>query len=122
MAAAFNTTRNSVLATQLRTARTFFERFRGLIGSHPLEPGEGFLIPHCQGVHMFGMAYSIDVVHLDEQGKAIALVEHLRPNSFGPVHFRSKSVVELPEGTIKKSGTKVGDTIYLSEEACHDRF
>lgn len=122
MAAAFNATRNSVLAAQLRTARNFFERFRGLIGSHPLKPGEGFLIPHCQGVHMFGMKYAIDVVYLDEQGKVIALVEGLRPNSFGPVHFRSKSVVELPEGTIKESGTKVGDMIYLSKEVCHDRF
>lgn len=116
MIAAFNATRNSVLATQLRTARTFFERFRGLIGSPPLAYGEGLLIPHCQGVHMLGMKYAIDVIYLDKNQKVVAISEGLQPNSLGPVHFRSQSVIELPVGAAVVSGTKVGDEIYLDEK------
>ena len=127
MEAVFNITRNSVVATKLRIAHNFLERLRGLIGASQLARGEGFLIPHCQGVHMLGMKYAIDVIYLDKNGKVVAVSEHLQPNSIGPVYFQSRSVIELPTGAVAVSGTKVGDEIYLDEketvglpEAFHD--
>ena len=125
---AVNLTKGSVVARKLRVARNFIERFRGLIGSKPLADGEGFLIPHCQGIHTFGMRFKIDVIYLDRNGKALGLYPGMRPNQFGPVCFGSHFVLELPEGAIIASQTEAGDVFDLGRviqtpcEAGHHSF
>jgi len=101
------------MANNLRMAHSFFERMKGLIGSQPLEIGEGFLIPYCQGVHSFGMSYDIDVLYLDGDGKVLYVGECMKPNQFGKVCFQSKLVLELPSGMIALTHTEVGDTLMM---------
>ena len=110
---AINLTKGSVVARELRIARNFIERFRGLIGSKPLADGDGFLIPHCQGIHTFGMSYDIDVIYLDRDGRILAVYEALKPNRFAKVYFQSRFVLELPMGAIERSRSNIGDTLHL---------
>src|SRR5215210_694276 len=63
-----NSSRGAVLAEWTDVAASSWRRMRGLLGRPPLRPGQGLLIVPCRGVHSFGMAYSIDVVHLDRKG------------------------------------------------------
>lgn len=109
-----NVTRNTLVARELKVARNFFERVRGLIGSKPLCGGEGFLIPYCRGIHTFGMSYAIDVLYLDDEGKIVAAFEGLDPNRFGAVNLKTRSVLELPVGAIKRSKSQVGDLLNLT--------
>ncbi len=111
----YNTSKNSFVAKNLRIAKNMWERFRGLIGSSPLEEGEGFLIPSCQGIHTFGMSYSIDVLYLDGEERVMRILNSYRPNLLGPVIWKAKSVLELPAGAIERSNTKVGDILFLDE-------
>jgi len=110
---AINQTKKTVLALDIRVARSFFERVRGLIGSSSLEPGEGFLIPSCKGIHTFGMNYPIDAIYINRGGEVIGIMSHLAPNSIGIVNFRAHSVLELPPGVIEGTHTEVGDLISI---------
>ena len=108
----FNQTRGQILVNDGKIAHTFFERLRGLIGSCPLHDGEGLLIPSCQGIHSFGMSFPIDVLYLDSSGLVISAMHSMRPNRFGKVLFSAASVLELPSGTLLRTGTAVGDHLH----------
>ncbi len=103
--------RDTVVSYRLHVAHNMWERFRGLIGSKPLRDGDGFLIPYCQGIHTIGMSYSIDVVYLTKEGNVIMLYERLRPNRLAKVSFNAAEVLELPVGTIQRTGLTVGDRL-----------
>lgn len=63
----------------LRVARGFFARARGLLASAPPAPGCGLLIPRCAAVHTFGMRYAIDVIFLDHDARVLAIHPALPP-------------------------------------------
>lgn len=112
-----NATRQHVLASSAELADTLWARLRGLLGRSALAPGHGLLIRPCQGVHTMFMRFPIDVLHVDAEGRVCRAVEGLRPNRVGPLVWRSRYVVELPAGTLRATGTRVGDQLTISEPA-----
>lgn len=102
------------LASHLRPAHTHWTRLRGLIGTASLADGEGLWIRPCRQVHMFWMRYPIDVVFLDDAGRVVGLVERLQPGRISPKFARAASVLELPAGTIARSGVTPGATVHIS--------
>jgi uncharacterized membrane protein (UPF0127 family) len=64
---------------KVRVARTFFERAKGLIGAKSLPPGEGLLIPGCNAVHTFFMAFPIDLRFYDRNNRLVKTVLGVRP-------------------------------------------
>ena len=109
-----NVTRSYLLAGCAEVADTFLHRFRGLMGRRSLAAGEGLILNPTNAVHSFGMRFSIDVIHADRQGTVLRLLSDLAPNRIGPIVRQGRITIELPAGTIARSGTKVGDTIRLS--------
>jgi uncharacterized membrane protein (UPF0127 family) len=110
-----NLTRDRALADRARTATNFFTRGIGLIGRRGLAPGEGLVIQPCNGVVSFFMRFTIDVLFLDGSGKVLKTLPHMVPWRASSIVGGSKVVVELPEGTIERTGTEVGDSIGISE-------
>jgi uncharacterized protein len=113
MATIENTTRQSTIASNIKIATNFFSRMRGLIGSKPLEPGHGFVIPHCKGVHTFGMTFPLDIIFVDSSNQVVGIEEHILPNKTGHVFMSAKQVIECPVGTILRSGTRLGDHVSI---------
>jgi len=91
------------------------------MGRSSLEEGEGLLIEPCNWIHTFGMAFSIDVLYLDDEGKVAYASYSLRPNRLGPFVRRAHSVVELPAGTIIHSGTNIGDRLSQRDPVGEER-
>ena len=110
-----NETRETVVAKNVWAAGSFWERLRGLIGSPPLEENEGFLIPSCQGIHSFGMSYLFDAIYLDRNGRVLELIIGMKPNSFGIINFKTRSVLELPHGTIDRTKTQKDDLLFVAD-------
>lgn len=108
-----NVSRSTELATHAVLANGFLSRLRGLLGRDGLESGGGLVIEPCTSVHMFGMRFALDVVHLDKHGKVLRLLPNLQPGQFGPYLWRSHTAVELPVGMIAASGTEAGDIVKL---------
>lgn len=106
-----NETRSAVLATEAEVADSFWTRFRGLLGRTGLAEGGGLVIAPCSSVHMLGMRFALDALYLDTDGAVVRSVPNLRPNRLGPLVRRTRTVIELPAGTIAATGTAEGDRI-----------
>jgi hypothetical protein len=63
---------------------------------------------------MFWMRYAIDVVFLDEDQRVVAVVEHLAPRAISPKVLGAASVLELPVGTIGRTGLMPGTRIDIA--------
>lgn len=99
-----------VVAERAVVAASPWSRARGLLGGPALRPGEGLVIVPCRGVHTLGMAYPIDVVHLDRDGVVRAVVRHLLPWRLGPLVWGAYLALELPADMARAS---TGDRIEL---------
>lgn len=109
-----NTHRNRSLGERVRLADRWWSRLRGLLGSAPLETGEGLLLVPCQSVHMFGMRFPLDVAFLDRQQCVVALYPDLAPGGRTRWHREARSALELPAGTLEATATRVGDVLVCS--------
>lgn len=109
-----NTTRNVILAERATVAANPWRRMVGLLGREHLSEGEGLILRPCSSVHTCFMRFPIDVIFLDQQGRVVRLFPRMVPFRFSPLVFRAHSAVELPAGTIARSGTEVEDCVEMA--------
>ncbi|MEA2630578.1 MAG: uncharacterized protein QOE66_797 [Chloroflexota bacterium] len=122
-----NLTRSTVIADPLEVADSLWARFMGLMGRPGLDPGTGLWLAG-NGIHMMFMRFAIDAVFLgapeggtDGSGgvrPVLSLHRGLRAwVGIVPLVRGASGVLELPVGTIARSGTAVGDRIALEPAA-----
>jgi protein-S-isoprenylcysteine O-methyltransferase Ste14 len=70
---------------------------------------------------MFGMRYPIDVVFLDDAGRVLRTVEALRPNRVSPRVKAATNVLELPAGTVARTGLADGASVVVTGDAAPAR-
>lgn len=102
------------LAGRCDVATGFIRRGVGLLGRRTLEQGEGLLIRPCSSVHCFFMRFPIDVLFLDGHARVLKLYTPLRPWRASTLVRGAKQTLELPAGTVRSSGTEVGDVLHIS--------
>jgi uncharacterized membrane protein (UPF0127 family) len=125
--AARNVTRGTNLATRLETADGLWARFMGLMGRASLDPDAGLWLPG-NGIHMMFMRFPIDAVFVgrpvDTNGGVLPVVSVHRGlrawTGLVPLVRGAHGVLELPVGTIDRSGTVPGDRIVLEPAATED--
>jgi uncharacterized membrane protein (UPF0127 family) len=106
-----NVTRNRILGDAVREADTFLSRVQGLLGKTSLSEGEGLWIVPCNSIHSFGMRFKFDAIFLDSGKKVVGLYRQFRKNRISRIFWNARGVLELPAGTIERTGTEVGDEI-----------
>jgi len=106
-----NTTRNTVIASNVVITQNPLQRMKGLLGRNELPPGEALVITQCQSIHMFFMTFPIDVIFCDGQGKVVGLCPNIKPFCLSPIFFDASQAIELPSGSIALSQTQMGDQI-----------
>jgi uncharacterized membrane protein (UPF0127 family) len=109
-----NLTKQTWLATKVRKADNFVTRLVGLLKRSHLGPEEALWLMPSKGIHTIGMKFPIDVVFLTKENQVVGLMSGLAPYRISAVHFRGYSVLELPNGTIRKSRTELGDQFEIS--------
>jgi len=106
-----NRTRGSLLAERVEHAGAMAERLRGLVGRSELPAGNALAIAPCAAIHTFFMKFAIDAVFLDGSGRVVRALPALRPWRATRFHRRAAQVVELPAGTLARTGTREGDQL-----------
>jgi len=107
--------RHSCIVDDLEMAGDVATRTRGLIGHPPLRPGQGLLIRPCRWIHMFGMAFPIDVLYVNRDWRVVAVTHDLSPNRIDRPVLRAQFVIEIKAGDIRRTGVQVGDRLALRE-------
>lgn len=116
-----NVDRGTLLATDLEVAGSLWRKFLGLMGRAQLAEGHGLWLPASNGIHMMLMRFPIDAVFVgkpaaDGSRRVRSIHPCLRPwTGLVPLVRGADGVLELPAGTIERTGTQVGDRILIEE-------
>lgn len=115
-----NVTRDAVVAARLEVAASLWAKFKGLMGRPTLEADTGLWLPDSNGIHMMFMKFPIDAVFVGRRDgggvcRVISVHRGLRAwIGLVPLVLGAHGVLELPVGTIERTGTQVGDALRLS--------
>ena len=110
-----NAARGTVLGETIEVAATAVQKVRGLLGRECLEDGQGLLFRSCSSLHTFFMHFPIDVVFADKNGKVLKSAPAVRPFKLVAAPLRAYYAIELPEGAIERSDTRVGDQLRFQD-------
>ncbi len=104
-----------VLAQRVVWARSLWARTRGLIGRR-LGPGEVLALQPTNGIHMFFMAYPIDVIFIDRQGSILRIDRHLRPwIGMVPYVRGARTTLEFCAGALDRAEVSPGDHLVFTD-------
>lgn len=104
-----NRTKGTLLGESVLLADTWWHRLRGFLGRSRPSAGEGILLSPCNSIHTWWMSFALDVVFLDASGGVLEVREDLQPWS-RPIRVSgARHVLEVPVGTVRASGTAIGD-------------
>lgn len=106
-----NVSRNVVLAERVRPALNFFSRLVGLMGKR-LSPGEALWLRPCRSVHTCFLPSPIDIIFVSRTWRVVGLRCTLPPWRVAACRG-STQAIELPPGTVERTGMKVGDELKL---------
>lgn len=110
-----NKSKNRSLGTSVRTASGTIARMRGLLGTESLPEGGGLWIRPCRGIHSIGMKYVFDALFIDPSRKVVGAYKRFPRNRVSKIFPSADGVLELPAGTIERTGTRIGDEIAFRE-------
>lgn len=105
-----NISRKTILSEELKTAESLIDSLLGLL----LKRNTSLLFKTRFGIHTFGMHKNIDILILDADYKVVKIKKSLAPNKIFFWNPKYNFVIELSEGTIKKSKTLPGDQLELT--------
>jgi uncharacterized membrane protein (UPF0127 family) len=106
-----NEERATSLGKRIGVAKTFRQRFVGLLGRSKLEPEEGLLIVRCNQVHMYFMRMPLGLIFLSPTFEIVELVSEIRPWQFSKRVESAYYVLELPVGVIESANCNLGDRL-----------
>jgi uncharacterized membrane protein (UPF0127 family) len=108
-----NVTKDTVVCERASMADSFWKRAKGLMFQKGWEDFDGLLLSPCRSIHTFGMRMEIDVCFLDPELRIVKSLGSLgrRRSAQGGRH--SRATLELPAGTLERTGTEAGDRLVL---------
>lgn len=114
MMAIRNLSKKIILAEKCRICKNPFSKSLGLMFSKRREDFAlviAFNEEKRISLHMFFVFYPIDVLFLDGNKRIVEMKKNFRPFSAYTSIKRAKYAIELPQGIIGKTKTKVNDRI-----------
>ena len=109
-------TKNTMLCEKASVADSFWKRAKGLMFRKGWEDFDGLLLAPCRSIHTFGMCMEIDVCFLDPEHTIMKSLDALGPWRSAQGGRRSHATLELPAGTLARTGTGTGDRLVLERD------
>ena len=102
-----------VLARQVKEAKTFWARLKGLMFCDSLTAGNALLLDPCPQIHTCFMCFDIDVVFLDKENRVVAVLENLKPWRMSKFYRESCRTLELTGGCLQ-GRVQTGDELIFN--------
>ena len=110
-----NLTKRAIISENAELCKGAFSKSFGLMFSLKPKPLIfAFKKEKIVPLHMFFVFFQIDALFLDKNKKVVEIKESFRPFEFYNPKKKARYVVELPQGTVKKTGTKLLDKLGFS--------
>lgn len=93
-------------------ANDLLGRLVGLLSHKELRAHEGLILEPCKQVHTLFMQFPIDALFLSKENLVVG-IEELVPWRFSKLHFKARKVIEVPYGSCRELGIRVGDELEL---------
>ena len=108
-------TKNRAIAGNAELCDNILSKFIGLMFSRKKNNALIFKFNREKTIalHMIFVSYPIDVLFLDKNKVAVDVKENFRPFTFYKSRKKAMYAIELPNGTVKKTGTEIGDKIEI---------
>jgi uncharacterized membrane protein (UPF0127 family) len=106
--ALLNATTNARIAAHVDVARTRRARRDGLLGRCYMDRGTALVLVRTWAVHTAFMKFAIDLIFVDRDGRAIHIVQALRPWR-AAISIRAHAVIELPAGALLDGAVRLGE-------------
>lgn len=110
----YNETKKIMVVDNVKIAKTFKERFWGLMFKKKLGSSEGLMLLGCNSIHTCFMRFAIDVVFMDINHRVIGIKEKIRPWQLSGFVRKAYIALELPEGTVERKCISTGDILILN--------
>lgn len=107
-----NTTRKTIVATNVKEIRGIFSRLFGMLLSRN---ASGLVFNSRFGIHTLLMNGPIDILVLDKDRRVVRIRENLVPNRIFVWNPKYNLILELPTGSVRESKTKTGDKLEFGE-------
>jgi uncharacterized membrane protein (UPF0127 family) len=105
-----NKTKNTLISKDFKLLKGFWSKSKGLIDST-----KGTVVFHTRfGIHTFGMKNAIDVIITDKKFRVTSIKEYLQPNKVFLWNPKGNLVIELENGSVKKSETEINDFLEIN--------
>jgi uncharacterized protein len=104
-----NKTNNQILAKNHHIYSNIFSKARGLMFSKQKNLIFPFDKEKLVPLHMYFVFFPIDVIFLNKNNKIVETKENFKPFSYYSPKCKAKFVIELKNGIIAKTNTKIGD-------------
>lgn len=98
---------------EVRLATSTFSRMKGLMGKKNID--FALFFNHCNNIHTFFMKEPIDVLYIDKNSMIVYIDKPINPWKIGKIIKKSKSIIELPQGTVKKYNINIGQKVNFKE-------
>lgn len=99
------------IASKARLADSFWPRAIGMQFKRSFKNFDALVFPNCNGVHTIFSRFNLDLIYVDENRVVIKVIENFPKWRFSPFHVKPQTIIELPAGIIKESGTMIGDKL-----------
>ena len=106
-----NLNRNTTIASRPFYAVRLWDRTRGMIGRDFSADLDAVVFSACRAIHTFFMKIPLDVLFLNRENIVVAQRRNLQPWHPCVCSLHACTVVELPAGTLEKSGICAGDRL-----------
>lgn len=109
-----NRSRSAVLADRASIASGDHAPAHGLIAQPPPGDGEALVIWTTTNGHASLNPEAVDLLYVGTDGHIVNCARRVAPSRVVPTAAEARLVIELPAGTVERSGTEVGDYIEFS--------
>lgn len=110
-----NITKKTIISKKKKFCNNIFSKGFGLMFSRKTDKSLvlDFNTEKIISLHMLFVFYPIDVIFLDEKKRVVEIKENFKPFRFYTPKKKARYVIELPESSVKRSKTMVGDRISI---------
>lgn len=117
--ALWNARRKRVLHTHPILVPSRLHQAIGLMFRKPTDECLIFLFKRTRRdvIQMWFVYAPIDVVAIDADGMVLAMCPELAPWRSWDAGVRASAIIELPVGTLRRSGTRIGDVLVLPKNS-----